>query len=102
MTKQPDLFEHPVEYGDITARKHGGNVRSIEANSRVDKELQQGRIIACLAAHGPKTGAEIARLLGLEYHRCSGRFKALRDAGLIEWTGNKRAGGNEYRLVKGM
>ena len=88
-----------MEYGDITARKHGGNELSIEANAKVDKSWQHRQILTTLLFHGPKTGKEIARILDIEYHRISGRFKALRTSELITLTGNKRENSNEYELA---
>jgi predicted transcriptional regulator len=87
-----------MEYGDITARKHGGNARSIEANIKVNKAWQSGRILDVLGL-APRTGKEIARAIGIEYHRISGRFKALREDGKIVQTGEKREGSNEYKLA---
>ncbi len=86
-----------MEYGDITAKRHLGNARSIEANAKVDKAWQAKRILSILT-DGPKTGKEIARAMNVFYHTISGRFKALREAGKIEYTGNRIEGCNEYRI----
>lgn len=87
-----------MEYGDITANRHLGNPRSIEANAKVDKVWQSNRILDVLKL-SPRTGKEIARAIGIEYHRISGRFKALREAGKIAFTGEKRENSNEYKLA---
>jgi len=88
-----------MEYGDITANRHLGNPRSIEANAKVDKAWQSKRILDVLKL-SPRTGKEIARAIGIEYHRISGRFKALREAGQITLTGDKRENSNEYKLAQ--
>ncbi len=87
-----------MEYGDITAKRHLGNARSIEANAKVYKAWQAKRILDVLRL-SPRTGKEIARAIGIEYHRISGRFKALREANKIAFTGEKREGSNEYKLA---
>lgn len=88
-----------AEYGDVCARKHKGNARSIEANQRVDKAKQSEQILRQLTLR-PMTALEVADALNVAAHKISGRFKALRELRKIEFTGEKREGSNEYRIAR--
>ena len=91
----------PVETGDICAKRHRNNARSVEANQRVDKAWQHKAILAVLDT-GNFTGQEIADRIGVVYSTISGRFKFLRETNppQIAFTGERRGGGNEYRRLK--
>ncbi len=87
-----------IETGDICSNRHLNNPRSVEANTRADKAQQRRRILDVLS-RGPRTCEEIARELGTFPNRISGRFKAMREEGSIEYTGERRGNANVYRLT---
>lgn len=94
-SRQPDLFgsidrqqpRRPVETGDVCANKHGGNRHSAEANRRVNKPDQWRLIIAALQEHGPMTFEDIAKKIGTDHHKISGRAKTMREQDYIRKIG---------------
>lgn len=63
---------------DITAQRHGNNRNSIAAHERVDKELQQLRIVAHLKQVGDANMCEISRALKMCRSSVSARLAELK------------------------
>lgn len=76
------------------------NPQSKAANpSRGSKRAMYDWILATLKQHGPLTGAELSRVMGIPFHRVSGRLTEMRGLGMIRRTGTVRDGGAEVRAV---
>jgi len=98
------MTEHTQQISllDICERKHGGNAESIAANpSQFAKRQAHERILAILQMCN-RTGQEVANVLGVPYHKISGRISELRHKlRLIEPTGERRDGGAVLRIKGG-
>ena len=85
---------------DITARKHGGNSASVEANKRAEptKAVMRHQIFLWAETRTDFTSKEIAREFGKPLNAISGRISELRATGVIEETGERREGCNVLRV----
>lgn len=86
------------DYGDICARKHGGNPRSVEANARVRKRSDRERVRLLVYGYGwgGLTLKEACRAMHKTPNQISGRFTALKAGRQIFDSGRTREGCTVY------
>ncbi len=92
MTFEQTTIGEIIERGaaqDITARKHGGNAESEEANLRTNKARDRARIITLLRER-ELTCEEVSLALSMPYTTCSARLSELKKDGLAVATGERR------------
>lgn len=98
---QTSLFDKPTirtYAGDVTARKHGGNQRSVEAFAKVNVPGDCEKIVEYLRTHKDGTSKEIAANMGKHLHQISGRFVTLNGKYIVR-TGFKRENADVWRLI---
>lgn len=92
--RQRTLFEQPAEPADETRDAAYRQVAAREAVGAAQRESGLGdaqqRVFDVIRRNTDVTNSEIARLLGWEINRVTGRTKELRDRGLVE-KGRRRA-----------
>jgi len=77
------------------------SINSHQLNLSFDKYTKgQDKVIKALEVLNEGTMHEIAKHLGVELNRCSGRFKELIDKGAIEVTRTKKIGSYNYSVYK--
>lgn len=83
---------------DVCENRHKGNSESIAAHAKVDKTRGQIEVIEALK-FCPRTSKELAEYLNRPLNAISGRLSELKMLGIIEATGERRAGAAELRLI---
>lgn len=81
------------ERGDITSRKHGGNVASTLANARVRKGTDNAKVLAFWKRRFQATSADYEAFSGNPKNQFSGRITFLLKNGFLEDTGRLAADG---------
>lgn len=100
MTLQPSFFDKPTirtYAGDVTANRHKGNARSVEAFGKVRKIEDSKLIVEYLRIHETGTSKEIARWLEKQLNQISGRFTEMAGTYIVR-TGFKREGCDVWKL----
>ena len=90
MQQQPSLFD-----GDVTRNKHKGNAESSAAFQKLKPSrlgLQHQVMTYAVGALFGATLKEIVERSGLPIQTVSGRLAELKAAGMLEKTGERRAG----------
>lgn len=85
--------EKPPVADDISARKHGGNEQSVEAN-RLNKfrRSESRREVLRIITERPSSMKEVAEQMGVQLNCVSGRASELLKLGLVHRTGEIRDG----------
>jgi hypothetical protein len=80
--------------GDITRRRHGGNVESGEAADSIapDKARMRSQVVAFVTARGAvgATSDEVEIGLGMRHQTASARITEAKALGLLAATGRRR------------
>lgn len=87
-----------IRFDDVCANKHNFNEQSVEANKKVNKEIDRQRIINFLTSNGNGYSKQIARYMNKELHKISGRLSELKLDGVIADTGLRQEGCAIYKL----
>lgn len=83
---------------DICLNRHQGNVQSLIANKRVQKERDRALVLAYIIKTGSAYSKQIARAMGKQLNQISGRISELKASEIIEETGERAEGCAVYRL----
>lgn len=93
-------MQQRLNFDDVTAKRHGGNEASAEANKRAQwaKGYWRGRVILFAAERGAFTLKEICEAFDRPLNALSGRISELKRDGLLVDTGERRNGCAVLRL----
>lgn len=89
------------DFADITAKRHGGNAESIEANRRAShsKGYWRAQVVLFAAQREDFTLKELCRFYGKHLHDLSGRISELKQDRILVPTGRRREGCAVLRLA---